>query len=70
MGRKEKEPKDERSATEKLFDSSNARQTGLSGRRRFIPPGKEGGENYGGDKGTQGGFNPGKAVVDQLKGGA
>ena len=66
--RREKEPKDDRSATEKLFDNT-AGKSGLSGRRRFVCPSKEGGTSYGGEGNkTNGmaGFDPGRSVVNHM----
>ena len=58
-GGRQKEPKDDRSATDKLFDNKG-NNPGLA-RRRFVPPGSS--KDCGGTGGGAG-FNPGRSVME------
>ena len=55
------EPEEKESATEKFMNNAG-RQPGMGGRRRFVPPSKNG-DGYGPGSGGQcGSFNPGQSV--------
>ena len=56
---------DDTSATDKLFNNQG-RQPGIGGRRKFVPPTKEGGQGYNGGGANHGGFQPGRSVVQHM----